>query len=522
MKKIVSFILMLVIFASVSASCVFVDTSATLSSSSDETADTAEATQETEITISSSDEDWDYALLDNDTAEITGYNGEETEIIIPAKIDTFTVVSVASEAFYASSVESVTFPSSVQTIGWWAFYGCDKLENVSLGSGIKTIEYGAFMNCSKLEAVTIPISISSIGADAFAVDCRTVTGVYDYYSESVVSRQYYSTDSTFKINGYSGTYAEKYADDNSLEFTDLGAVSFGDANSDGSVDSSDIELLNDYLNGTADLSDIQLRSSDVTDDGSVDSDDLSMIEDYIQNKISYYDFTAAESLAPETNSLSGMTMYCDGDSVAKGTGTNILGNDYYSYCDYIAEKYNTESENLSVAGSTIARKEADAEKKNKCILERIENMSGDYDIILLDGGFNDLFQGLEIGEITDSSDKSGNYDEYTTVGALERICYLLTENYPDSIKLFVLCHSAGTIAAQATYWEAITDVLEKWGIDYIDISKETDFTGSNEEICTQYFKYSEDSGIGNRIHPLRYAHENIYGPLIAEKLNSLA
>lgn len=35
-------------------------------------------------------------------------------------------------------------------------------------------------------------------------------------------------------------------------------------------------------------------------------------------------------------------------------------------------------------------------------------MKGSYDVILLDGGFNDLFKNVEMGAMTDINNKSGN------------------------------------------------------------------------------------------------------------------
>ena len=99
-------------------------------------------------------------------------------------------------------------------------------------------------------------------------------------------------------------------------------------------------------------------------------------------------------------------------------------------------------------------------------------MHEDYDVILLDGGFNDIFLKVKVGEVTPDSNKGGFYDITTTAGALEQICYFLTKNYKDAVKLFVLCHDCDD--RQPLYWDMLRKVLDKWEIPYVDICSETD------------------------------------------------
>lgn len=63
------------------------------------------------------------------------------------------------------------------------------------------------------------------------------------------------------------------------------------------------------------------------------------------------------------------------------------------------------------------------------------------------------------------------------------------------------------------------NILDKWEIPYVDLSEETELTGDNEEITTQYFRYNATTKKGDGIHPLAYANMKIYGPIVAEKLN---
>ena len=62
---------------------------------------------------------------------ITGYWGDSTEPIIPADLFGHTVVGIAREAFSNNTaITSITIPSTVKSIGYWAFDGCTNLQNV--------------------------------------------------------------------------------------------------------------------------------------------------------------------------------------------------------------------------------------------------------------------------------------------------------------------------------------------------------------------------------------------------------
>lgn len=461
---------------------------------------------------------WSYELLADSSIKLVKYSGKENKVEVPKQINGFTVSEIGSYCFYNSKIEKITLPSSIKKIGYWSFYGSKVLSKVQLNNGLNVIYHGAFMNCPSLKSMVIPPSVYAIDNDAFAISCSTKTNIKDFATKNKISTQSYTKLHDFVIKGFGGTMAEKYANDNGLNFENSSNLLFGDVNCDGVVDKADVKSLSDTLSKNQPFSNNSYFNADVDANGTVNEADKDLIEQFIENKISYNQFPVAQNLAESFNYLDGKRIYCNGDSIAKGTGTNILGNSFYSYCNYVSERGNMIMTNKAIAGTTLAKRKG----RNDSILERVRSMTGEYDVVMLDGGYNDLFRGLEVGSLTSSNDFSGKYDEYTTAGALESICYFLNTNYKDADKLFVLCHDVVEFKdQQPKYWNVIKKVLDKWKINYIDISEITDFSNVKTEITNQYFRYTSDRKKGDGIHPLEYAARKIYGPLIYERLNKI-
>ena len=68
--------------------------------------------------------------FDLTTGTITEYNGTDTVVVIPSKINGVTVTTIGTDAFLGLNITSVTIPASVTEIGSNAFAGCTNLTSV--------------------------------------------------------------------------------------------------------------------------------------------------------------------------------------------------------------------------------------------------------------------------------------------------------------------------------------------------------------------------------------------------------
>ena len=94
---------------------------------------------------------YQYALLEDGTAEIRMYSGSAKDLVIPGTLDGRRVTRIGKRAFYGrDSLTAVVIPAGVTTIGSGAFSGCSRLASLTLPDSVTAIADGAFDGCPKL------------------------------------------------------------------------------------------------------------------------------------------------------------------------------------------------------------------------------------------------------------------------------------------------------------------------------------------------------------------------------------
>ncbi|MCR5608444.1 MAG: leucine-rich repeat protein [Lachnospiraceae bacterium] len=88
------------------------------------------------------------------------YNKAHTSIIsYPAAKKKVTiaegVTSIDYNAFSETEVEDITFPQTLESIAYSAFYNCVNIKNINLPKSVNNIEQFAFSNCYNLESITV-------------------------------------------------------------------------------------------------------------------------------------------------------------------------------------------------------------------------------------------------------------------------------------------------------------------------------------------------------------------------------
>lgn len=92
--------------------------------------------------------------INGESAEILGYRGKDTELVIPALIDNCSVTHIGKKTFLSNKIlRQISLPESVVRIDDWAFAYCAKLRKVILPYHRMEIGQGIFKECFELEQI---------------------------------------------------------------------------------------------------------------------------------------------------------------------------------------------------------------------------------------------------------------------------------------------------------------------------------------------------------------------------------
>lgn len=99
------------------------------------------------------------------------YQGKDPVVIFPTEVDGTAITGIADSTSKVpdnyKSMTSVVIPEGYETIGEYAFHGCENLTAVTLPSTLRCIGKHAFENCTNLNTICFPEGLTQIDDCAF-------------------------------------------------------------------------------------------------------------------------------------------------------------------------------------------------------------------------------------------------------------------------------------------------------------------------------------------------------------------
>jgi len=168
--------------------------------------------------------------------------------------------------------------------------------------------------------------------------------------------------------------------------------------------------------------------------------------------------------------LKGKKICYNGDSIAESRFSGFASNGG-GYPYLIAQQTGGSYENKAVSGGTLSISSA-----GHHVCETISSMASDADLVCLEGGINDYWLHVPLGDFTES-DFTGSLDETTVCGALESIFRQAINKWVGVPIVFVIVHKITTTAwtvnnagyTFAQEREKLIGICKKYSIPYVDM-----------------------------------------------------
>lgn len=230
------------------------------------------------------------------------------------------------------------------------------------------------------------------------------------------------------------------------------------------------------------------------------------MQEYVNTYLTEHPVGIDETL---TNPYKNKTIVAFGDSILAGwgwkEGTGII--------TPLKERYNGATWiNNAESGSNMA---VTSNPSHTPIVTKIASYTGAADAIIIDGGVNDINNGIPMGSI--ATDYDAVYNTGTFCGALESALQYIMDRYPLSVKLYMIPHSFGknNSTIDSVYEKAI-EICKKWNMPYLDMRlySQMAMTAANKNKYT----YNQNSKKGDGVHPNETWYRTFYCPVIDKAL----
>ena len=120
--------------------------------------------------------DFQYVKLNDKNIRITKYIGEGLDVVIPSKLDNYTVTRVGDDLFhYNREVTSVSFPDSVKKLDPFTLYESSfKIKKVTFGKYVTEIPSFFLFSCYGIKSYTIPPQVTKVDESSFPRYLKTL------------------------------------------------------------------------------------------------------------------------------------------------------------------------------------------------------------------------------------------------------------------------------------------------------------------------------------------------------------
>lgn len=233
------------------------------------------------------------------------------------------------------------------------------------------------------------------------------------------------------------------------------------------------------------------------------------MQEYVNTYLTEHPVGIDETL---TNPYKNKIIVAFGDSILAGwgwkEGTGII--------TPLKERYNGATWiNNAESGANMA---VTSNPAHTPIVTKISSYAGAADAIIIDGGVNDINNGIPMGSIATNYDAV--YNTGTFCGALESALQHIMDRYPLAVKLYIIPHSFGKDNSwlDSIYSKAI-EICDKWNMPCLDMRKcsQIAMTSKNKSKYT----YNPNSKKGDGVHPVESWYRTFYSPVIDQKLRNL-
>lgn len=135
------------------------------------------------------------------------------------------LMKIGNDAFFYSGITSIKIPAGVSEVGASAFSECKALSTVEFeGENLVEITRSMFSDCTNLYSIKIPNGVQVIYYRAFGGCVRLREITIPSSVTSIDNEAFEGCENLAKIKGYTGSYAEQYAQENNILFESIGTV----------------------------------------------------------------------------------------------------------------------------------------------------------------------------------------------------------------------------------------------------------------------------------------------------------